>query len=502
MKLKSVLMAGIPAVTALCLASWAQAGSQTRLAPVQLPKSPISPSTLLIHGLKEGSIRAPVWNQRFPVGVHPALNCKPGPCALPNVEGSNGATQPVDETPIAVNQMNAKQLITGGNDYNCTSGSYRGFWTSNNGGKTWSGGCGLDVSGENGDGDPVVGYDLQGNVYQGGIESGGVGIASSSNNGTSWNPMVIATSVNGYELSDKPWLQIDTNPNSPRANSLYVSNTQFGAGSNTTIFVSHSTDSGQSWSGVAVSPEAIYPNINQFSDMTTDSSGNVYLTYMYCTANDSNGECGGTTATMYIQKSTDGGNTWSSQVVIGTVTLAPSSTCGAFYGCLPNTSERVSDIPVIGVDNSGGPHNGNLYVVEYNWTGSYMQVLVTTSTDGGSTWGTPVPVAPNSDKHDQFFPWLNVDSKGNVGVTWLDRRNDPNNVNYEAFASWSSNGGASFHKNVDIASTPSDPFDDGFGSGFMGDYSGNAWFGKKLFASWTDCRNGSYSQNEVGGLRR
>lgn len=121
---------------------------------------------------------------------------------------------------------------------------------------------------------------------------------------------------------------------------------------------------------------------------------------------------------------------------------------------------------------------------------------------GGNTWSTSVPVAPASDTHDQFFPWLNVDSKGNVGVTWLDRRNDPNNVNYEAFATWSSNGGSSFHKNVDIASTPSNPFDDGFDSGFMGDYTGDAWFGKKLFATWTDCRNGSYSQSEVGGLKR
>lgn len=501
MKLKSMLMAGGTAVAVLCLVASAQAGSGTRPPPVRLPNSPVSPSTLLIHGLKAGTVHLPP-GLAYRGQHNPALNCTPAPCALPNVDGSTGATQPVDETPIAVNPLNAKQMITGGNDYNCTSGSYRGFWTSNNGGKTWSGGCGLDVSGESGDGDPVVGYDLNGNVYQGGIESDGVGIASSSDNGKNWNPMVIATSVNGYSLSDKPWLQIDTNPNSPRANTLYVSNTQFGAGSDTTIFVSHSTDSGKTWTGVAVSPEGIYPNINQFSDLATDSSGNVYVTYMNCTANDSNGECGGTTATMYVQKSTDGGNTWSSQVAIGTVTLAPSSTCGAFYGCLPNTSERVSDIPAIGVDNSGGSRDGQLYVVEYNWTGSYMQVLVTSSTNHGKTWSMPVPVAPNSDTHDQFFPWLNVDSKGNVGVTWLDRRNDSSNINYEAFATWSSNGGHSFKTNVQIADTASDPFNDGFDSGFMGDYSGNAWFGNKLFASWTDTRNGSYSQNEVGGLKR
>jgi len=141
-------------------------------------------------------------------------------------------------------------------------------------------------------------------------------------------------------------------------------------------------------------------------------------------------------------------------------------------------------------------------VVEYNWTGTFMQVQVTSSTDGGTTWSSPVNVAPKSDKHDQFFPWLNVDNKGNVGVTWLDRRNDASNINYEAFATWSSNGGSSFKTNVQIADTASNPFNDGFGSGFMGDYSGNVWFGKRLFASWTDTRNGSYSQDEIGGLKR
>jgi hypothetical protein len=241
--------------------------------------------------------------------------------------------------------------------------------------------------------------------------------------------------------------------------------------------------------------------VNQFSDLAVGSDGTVYLSYINCPVTGQTGDCGGTASIMYVQKSTDGGKTWSKQVAADHITLAPD-TCGAFYGCLPNTSERVSNIPVVAVDSSGGTRNGQLYVVDYNWTGTYMQVQVVSSTDGGKTWGAAVPVAPASDKHDQFFPWINVDAKGHAGVTWLDRRNDPSNINYEAFATWSSDGGASFHKNVLIADTPSNPFDDGFGSGFMGDYTGNAWFGNKLYASWTDTRNGSYSQDEVGGLKR
>src|SRR5205085_5395444 len=102
--------------------------------PFVLEKSPISASTLVIQALRNGTIHRSAPGQHGAGAAPPALNCTPAPCALPNVDASTGTTQPVDETPIAVNPINSKQLITGGNDYNCTSSTYRGFWTSNNGG--------------------------------------------------------------------------------------------------------------------------------------------------------------------------------------------------------------------------------------------------------------------------------------------------------------------------------------------------------------------------------
>src|SRR5438105_15396752 len=51
MKLHSLLMAGVPAIAALCLIAPAQAASDTRPPPAQLPKPPISASTLMIKGL-------------------------------------------------------------------------------------------------------------------------------------------------------------------------------------------------------------------------------------------------------------------------------------------------------------------------------------------------------------------------------------------------------------------------------------------------------------------
>lgn len=77
-------------------------------------------------------------------------------------------------------------------------------------------------------------------------------------------------------------------------------------------------------------------------------------------------------------------------------------------------------------------------------------------------------------------PWLSVAANGEVAVTWLDRRNDPDNVNYDSYATGSTNGGTSFLTNLKLTSVMSNPFDDGFGGGFMGDYTGNAVAGSTL----------------------
>ncbi len=210
------------------------------------------------------------------------------------------------------------------------------------------------------------------------------------------------------------------------------------------------------------------------------------------------GDCGGTNAAFYISKSTDGGNHWSTPLKFASANLAPD-TRGCYYGCLPNTGERVSDIPAIGSNNnSNSPRFNHLYVVIYNWTGTFMQVEVTSSANG-TTWNTPVAVAPKSDKHDQFFPWLTVSKKGLVGVTWLDRRNDPSNLSYEEYGAISKNG-TRFPTNYQIATTPSNPNNDGFSGTFMGDYTGNVWSGKTLYASWMDTRNGTNCQDYVGGV--
>jgi hypothetical protein len=495
-----VLLVG--ALTALPAQGRNAGAASHAFAQSHLPKSPLSGGVLVARAIHKGELQP----SSSGTGITPLPQlptCSPTPCALPNVQASQGK-KPVNEDPIAANPANAGDLLTGGNDYNCSS--LLGFYASSNGGSTWNHTCmNTPAAFPVGCGDPGVGYDLGGAAYITGIAStngscfpGEIILEKSTDNGKTWSaPAVAVPPLFSGGLTDKPWLQVDDNPSSPHANTLYLSVTQFDtSGNNSEISVSHSANGGTSWTTTAVDTLQVFPQVDQFSDLVIGKDGTVYISWMRCTATY---DCGGSQATLVLSKSTDGGSTWSKPVTIATVTLAPDPRNCCFYGQLPNTGERVSEIPVIGIDNSSGAHAGNLYAAFYTWTGSSMVVEVATSTTGGSTWGAPVRVTVCSP-HDQFFPWLSVSSSGLVGVSWLDRRDDPINLSYEAFAAISNDGGATF-PNLQIASAASNPNNDGFKGSFMGDYTGNVWdsTGTTLHASWMDSRKGTIMQDEVGG---
>jgi len=433
---------------------------------------------------------------RNATGNFKSVICSPAPCVLPPTQVSDESNQ-VTDAPIAADPLNPKHLVVGSYDLNCR---YAGFHSSLDGGLTWDLHCMPAINEPQGEyvpgGQPMVGYDSDGVAYIGdeyGVSEAGTGLVAiqKSSDGVSWSTPEIALGPGNETEYFYASLAVDANTESPYANNLYVSAVALDEPyqDKNRVVVSHSSDGGMTWKAVAVAPVQIAPDIDNYTNMAISKDGTVYLTWMYC--NSGFYFCEDDFGYMVFSKSSDGGNTWSAPALMTTVVLNHES--------IPNTNTSAENYPAIGVDNGDGPHSGNLYVVMYTWTGSYLRVQVIHSTDGGNTWSRPVPVAPDSDDHDQFLPWISVSPAGLVGVSWLDRRNDPANIDYQAFATISADGGLSFQPDVQLTAGFSNPNDN---DGSLGNYAGNAWDGPNYFvAAWMDNSNTEFLQDVVGGIR-
>ena len=434
----------------------------------------------------------------------PALTCSPAPCVLPPTQASGGGNTVTDPS-IVSSPSNTKQLLLGSNDFNCSPPSALGFYLSRDRGSTWKlVNCMPSIITKQHvywpSEEPSVGYDRNGNAYIGGSyfdsdgHSFGLLAVQKSPDGTHWNRPVIALQSPRHTYPFETSLAVDTSSSSPWVNSVYVSGVMVsGNGGKNQILVSHSRDQGSTWTTATVDSIQQYPEEDDFTRTAVAKDGTVYIVWAHCrgkNGGDGSGSC--PTVHMMFSKSTDGGSTWAPPKQIATVEMPP-------YWLLPNTAERVYNYPVAAVDNSSGPYTGNLYVAMYTWTETYLRAQVIRSTDNGNTWSQPVPFASKSATHDQFFPTLSVSPTGLVGAVWLDRRNDPGDIDYQAFAAISSDGGGSFGTNWQLTQAFSNPRTTG--NNWMGDYIGCTWTGSDFIAAWMDSSNGIDMQEVVGGVR-
>jgi hypothetical protein len=223
-----------------------------------------------------------------------------------------------------------------------------------------------------------------------------------------WKPPVIVSKQNSTLFSDKSQIWADNAASSPFFGNVYVCSAGFrsnsrGIGSAVPIFVTTSTDGGDTWTTKQVSEAAT--NIQQGSrsgcTIRSDSQGVVYVFYMHFAV----GTPG--VGTHEMVKSGDGGHTWTRprdlysvndacirvDAVIGRcvedgvagarIDLAAGPSADIANGA-PTGADASDEIVVTWVDGREGLN--------------HERVMISYSSDSGTTWADPQAISDAADR--------------------------------------------------------------------------------------------------------
>ncbi len=425
--------------------------------------------------------------------------------AIDSEKGISSSQLMQNESSVAVNPLNTKNLIASAVDYRDTSAAW--VYVSHDGGKTWTNiKLGRPFVGWTSSNDPSVAFDPDGNGYMvygafGDFDDStnqlvgenGIFMAKTTDQGYTWRahiPIIYhrGTQTLDSTFEDKYYITIDNSPSSPQYKHMYIPwKRMFARDSATQIVMAKSTDRGETWS----LPVPVSNKIRNTSEDTTygqsfpliacGPEGEVYAVWNHGTAHG-----------VGFARSTDGGATFSSPKIIqnyeifGTTRDISTEAGVEEWRHTLKGKVRAESYPVIATDIREGGRKGYIYLC---WAGGNVpDIFFSRSTDGGNNWSTPVVV--HSDKgNDQFWPWMNVDPvTGDLMISYFDSRNDSSNKLVECFVSYSSDGGLNWidRRAADFAHDLSkNPF---YGH-FAGDYSGLAFYNGIGYPTWVDMRN-------------
>jgi hypothetical protein len=192
-----------------------------------------------------------------------------------NVSALGQGFGPDNEIAIAVDPRNPEHLLAGSNDYYyrfTPAGTLAtvptGFFTSFDGGKHWIDGQVPFGEGNNA-GDPAPAFDAKHRVAlmaqldftsepaRAVSTNGNIAVSRSTDGGRRWKRAVVVMRGRGPDTSesqifwDKEYITVDNYPDSPHYGRIYVTATRFFGGPNyrdSAIYLSYSDDGGRTWS--------------------------------------------------------------------------------------------------------------------------------------------------------------------------------------------------------------------------------------------------------------
>ncbi|HHN75378.1 MAG TPA: hypothetical protein ENK10_09145 [Acidobacteria bacterium] len=385
---------------------------------------------------------------------------------------SDGTAELHNEEQLAVNPTDPDNVVAVWRDFRL---GYRriGVGVSHDAGASWSDTLLPDSAWPRAS-DPGICADSAGNFYAhvlslsngGGVAGAAISVFKSTDGGDSWaDPVDAVTSPFG--LLDKQMIACDRS-GGPTDGYVHLAWYDVGGGIRTT----RSIDGGASFESLRQVSDG---GSVQWPVPAVGPEGQVYIGWVDFSE-----------SVLKFDRSSDAGRTWGPDGIITPLLITNEPINGGI---------DVLAYPAMMVDNSTGPRRGTIYVayIDRREPGGDTDIFLRRSNDEGTSWSQPLRINddPLDSGADQFHPWLVVDEEGALAVIWLDRRDDPDNLEWNAYLARSFDGGRSWTPNVRISSASSSPAGgQTAAAGLIGEYIGIDSLAGDLYTVWTDTRDG------------
>jgi hypothetical protein len=450
-------------------------------------------------------------------------------CTTPVQTGSNintdcEGTNPHNETSIAVNPTNARNILGGANDYQLAvnPGGHVGetilsrAHVSFDAGRTWSEYPVGSNSAYQATGDPSVAFDAAGHAYYATLgfrfvgptnaQSPDILVANSGDGGKTWSEHRVAqgsgvfTSVG--DVLDKEYVTAWGNGNAIVTWGDFRQG-QKGAFISVKINASVTHDGGTSWSAPRVISGSLTESFVPVPTVAAD--GRVYVAFLNTTDNTTGRDdyevvevspaTGARLAGPFEVATTIDGFT-DYPIALGRQTYHDSIFRSWAAGNITADPTDATHLAVVWSDmrNSTLPAPTDPYAASTN-----SDVIVSQSFDRGRHWSAPVALARSGD---QFMPWGAYDTGGLLRIGLFDRSGDASNHTYGYSLSKETAAGSLAFGTATISTVRSDPTRNNrwfaatlnpgfpFATSFLGDYSNIAATPSGgVVAYWTDLRN-------------
>jgi hypothetical protein len=295
---------------------------------------------------------------------------------------------------------------------------------------------------------------------------------SSTNNGVNWNADVQLNSPGGNCFM--PSLDYENN-------NVYVAwqDDRMAPGSFTSdIYFAYSNNNGASWQ-----PDQNLDNFPGIPDQVVElkSEGK----YVYAMWFDSRRFGMPGMGDVFFRHSTDSGATWAAETQInwgsqpgGLQNSVPFMSCGNGYVNITWADPRMHGIPNIYINYS--TDNGATWLSGMDESDVYC----VKSTNGGTSWGTPVKVNDDATIYAQVLPWVVIKENGTVDISYYNFRStpiDPMVPGAELRLAASLDGGNSFQPSFALQDTVVTPW-----TQWVGEYNGMAVLDTMVYTVFTD----------------